>query len=152
MLRTVFTPRYRLLGLNLRDPRIEEGLRIALGAIGRMNARLKLAGIPLLVLLVPTKELVFKSVVPLEDVQSWEFYGSLLENEEEMWRRTKVALRDLDIQYIDALPVLQTLVQDGVQPYPVSWDGHMNVIGHRAVADLVRSSIPKIVPSLAGSQ
>ncbi len=134
------------------DPRIEEGLKIALSAIDHMNARLKLAGIPLLVLLVPTKELVFKSVVPLDDVQSWEFYGSLIENEEEVWRRTKVSLKDLDIQYIDALPVLQTLIQDGVQPYPVSWDGHMNVIGHRAVADLVRSNIPKIVPSLAGSQ
>lgn len=151
-LRTVFTPRYRLLGIDLRDPRIEEGLKIALSAIDHMNARLKLAGIPLLVLLVPTKELVFKSVAPLDDAQSWKFYGSLIENEEEVWRRTKVSLRDLDIQYIDALPVLQTLIQDGAQPYPVSWDGHMNVIGHRAVADLVRFSIPKIAPSLAGSQ
>jgi len=147
VLRTVFTPRYRLGGVDLRDPRIEEGLQIALGAIERINTRLKSVDIPLLVLLIPTKELVFQPLVAVNATPTVEAYRILIENEEEIWRRTKTTLNKLGIRYLDTLPALRTLVNKDIQPYPVSWDGHMNAIGHRVVANLVQSRISGFVVS-----
>jgi len=54
-LRTVLTPAYRLCAVDLSDPRIAEGLRISLDAIGRMNERVHAAHAAFAVLLLPTK-------------------------------------------------------------------------------------------------
>jgi hypothetical protein len=60
--RTVFTSEYRLLALDLKDPRVVEGYRIALRAIQRMKERAEDKNIRFIVLLIPTKELVFKEL------------------------------------------------------------------------------------------
>ena len=61
--RTVLTPEYRSFVVDLSDPRIREGLRISLQVLREMNVRCKATGIRFVVLLIPTKELVFEKVV-----------------------------------------------------------------------------------------
>ena len=68
-------------------------------------------------------------------------YQSLVENEEQVWQETKEFLKKQGIHFIDTLPILRELVQDGIQPYPISKDGHKNSVGHRAIAELVLSEI-----------
>jgi hypothetical protein len=135
--RTVFTSEYRLSALDLGDPRIAEGLQISLRALQRMQASAEARDIRFLVVLIPTKEAVFG--------RQWqhppEVYRRLLENEARVWNITGDFLAQNGIEYLDALPVLRGQLAAGLQPYPVSADGHLNEHGQRAIAELVAGSL-----------
>ena len=142
-IKTVFTPDYRLSALEFNDPRINEGFRVSLEAIRSINKRVKELGIDFVVLLIPTKELVFEDIVykKIDDVP--EAYRSLIKNEELLWIKAKDFLRDQKIYFIDTLPVLRKCIQAGNQPYDISSNGHPNPIGHYAMAEFVFSEIKK---------
>ena len=139
--RTIFTPVRRLCALDLNDIRILEGHRLSLEAIRFMNERTRIANIDFIVLLIPTKELVFKSVVYETQQSMPDEYNTLIDNEELFWRRTKAYLEDQGIGYIDSLPVLRGCFRSGVQPYRITKDGHPNPAGHHAIAELVLSTL-----------
>ncbi|HKY32867.1 MAG TPA: SGNH/GDSL hydrolase family protein [Candidatus Polarisedimenticolia bacterium] len=133
--RTVFTSEYRLTALDLGDPRIDEGLRIALRAIERLHA--SAAGRRFLVVMIPTKESVFRTIwkdPPPASVR-------LMENEELVWSTAKEHFERHGIEHLDALPALREVLGSGVQPYPVSYDGHPNEHGHRAIARMVAEAL-----------
>ena len=138
---TVLTPDHRLCAVNLNDPRIAEGHRLSLEAIRLMDKRTRMANIDFIVLLIPTKELVFKNVVYETGQTIPDVYKTLIDNEELLWHRTKAYLKNQGIDYIDSLPVLRGCFQSGAQPYKITSDGHPNPIGHRAIAELVLSTL-----------
>lgn len=138
---TILTPDYRLCAVNLNDPRIAEGYRLSLEAIRLMDKRTRMANIDFIVLLIPTKELVFKNVVYETGQTIPDVYKTLIDNEELLWHRTKAYLKNQGIDYIDSLPVLRGCFQSGAQPYKITSDGHPNPIGHRAIAELVLSTL-----------
>jgi hypothetical protein len=125
--------KYRLLALNLEDPRIAEWLQISLRVMHKMNEYTIAMNIQLIVLLISTKEMVFRKLWQNPSTS----YSSLTENEEHFWRTTKDFLEQNGIKYLDPLPALQEQLMAGIQPYPVSNDGHPNKHGHRAIAKLV---------------
>ncbi|MDF0673148.1 MAG: hypothetical protein P0120_02225 [Nitrospira sp.] len=131
--KTIFTSAYRLAALDLGDPRIAEGLQISLRAIERMQELAAARRIRFFVVLIPTKETVFR--------QLWknpsESFRRNIENEERALSITKDFLRHNGIEYLDVLPALQEQLMTGVQPYQVSHDGHPNEHGHRAIAKLL---------------
>jgi hypothetical protein len=131
--KTVFTSEYRLSALNLEDPRIAEGLQISLRAIQRMHKFATARNLRFLVVLIPTKEAVFR--------QLWQnppmSYRKVTEHEERFWTTTRDFLNHDGIEYLDALPALRKQLAAGIQPYQVSSDGHPNEYGHRAIARLV---------------
>jgi hypothetical protein len=142
-LRTLLTSRYRLCATNLNDPRITEGLRISLEAMRLMKIRADEAHVQFVVLLLPSKEIVFRDAV----IKAWgtipENYKAVVGNGEVIWRTIKQFLSNQNIHYIDALPTLKSCVETGNQPYFQSADGHPNGEGHHAVAQLVLSEIRK---------
>lgn len=142
-IKTVFEPRYRFLALDQENPRISEGLRLSLLLIKKMNEKAREKGVNFIVLLLPTKELVFKDVVyeRLKDIP--EIYRELMENEELIWKKTKKFLKDERINYVDSLPVLREALLGGNQPYWLGLDGHPNKVGYEAVARLLLSEIGK---------
>ena len=131
--RTVFTSRYRLAAIDQSDPRIAEGLRITLRALDRAHGLAAASKIRFLVLLIPTKELVFAESVK----DPAEVYRRLIENEALARRTTMAFLDEHGIEYIDALPALRAQLAAGPQPYHVDHDGHLNEHGHRAIAEAV---------------
>lgn len=135
--KTIFTSEYRLAALDLGDPRIEEGLQISLRAMQRMNEFASAQNIRFFVLLIPTKEAVYR---PLWEDPSAS-YRSLAEHEKRVWKITKAFLEQNGIEYLDALPALQEQLMTGAQPYQVSHDGHPNEQGHKAIAKLVASHL-----------
>lgn len=139
--KTVFTPQYRASVLDLRDPRIAEGLRISLEAIRRMNDRARAARIRFLVLLIPTKELVFKEAVYRHPVTVPKPYQTLIEEEERVRQQVTASLSHEGIEFADALPGLRESVRMGDSPYPITSDGHPNGAGHCAMAETVLSAI-----------
>jgi SGNH hydrolase-like domain, acetyltransferase AlgX len=135
--KTVFTSEYRLAALKLADPRIAEGLQISLRVMQKMHEEAIARNRRFLVVLIPTKETVFRKLWPNPSMS----YRSLTEHEERLWRTTKALLEQNGIEYLDALPALQEQLVAGIQPYPVSNDGHPNQHGHRAIAQLVAASL-----------
>ncbi|MGH9368457.1 MAG: GDSL-type esterase/lipase family protein [Thermoanaerobaculia bacterium] len=137
--RTIFTPVYRTAAMDLEDPRIAEGLRIALEALRSMSERAREAGTELLVLLIPTKELVFRDEAakapPAED------YWWVIEKEQIIRTRTMEFLRGRGIPFLDTLPALRESLARGLQPYPESADGHPNPEGHRIIAGVVAAEM-----------
>jgi GDSL-like Lipase/Acylhydrolase family len=130
--KTVFTSEYRLSALDLEDPRIVEGLRISFRAMQRMYELAATRNIRFVVILIPTKETVFRRLWQNPSIR----YRHLTENEERFWRTTKDFLEQNGIEYLDALPMLREQLETGIQPYQVSHDGHPNKYGHRAIAKL----------------
>ncbi len=139
--KTVFTSNERLMALNLKDPRIQEGLRISLEAIKEMNNRAAHDGINFIVLLIPTKELVFKDIVQQELFNMPQSYHDLIVNEELFWKRTKKYLQNHRIAFVDALPVMEEFQRNGDDPYMKEHHGHVNPVGYRAIAELINDHI-----------
>lgn len=137
--RTVFTPAYRLCGLDNNDPRIREGVRIIKDSLNALKEKAGAGEIDFLVLLIPTKELAFRRAVysqyDFEDISS--DYRKLVEKEEGLRRELKDFLETSEIGFIDTLPVLSHLVERGVQIYPLTSDGNFNRIGNYVIADAV---------------
>ena len=136
-LKTLLTPAYRLSALNFRDPRIQEGLRLSFLAIENIKTRLDAVQADLLVLFLPTKELVFKDVVLGSATKVSQSFKDLISNEELLWERTKAFLSKKNIPFSDPLSALREEVQKGEQPYGMTSDGHLNPKGHRVVAQLL---------------
>ncbi|MFC1705401.1 GDSL-type esterase/lipase family protein [Planctomycetota bacterium] len=141
--RTVLTSSYRLSALDLDNPRIVEGHRVACEAIARMNAMVRKARAHFIVLLIPTKELVFEEVLRKEGTAVSEGYSRLVRMEQTTWSRTKAWLDKRGIDYVDALPALRAQLRRGPQPYPEDRDGHPNAVGHRTVAELLCSELKR---------
>lgn len=135
--RTIFTPQLRSLGLDRRDPRIEEGYRIALATIERMRDRSVEQGSRFVVLLIPTKEFVFRELVRTGDVGPSENYKALIAHESAFWEDCKLELRAQDIEHIDMSVPLAQSIERGESPYHQSHDGHPSVVGHQVIANQV---------------
>ena len=135
--RTVLTAPYRHVALNLDDPRIDEGLHISLSALrAAANACHKNGARPIVVLL-PTKELVFSRSVPrIEDHPG---LAELISQERAARDIVQKHLAQHGIECIDALPALQADLEscDSTQPYPAGVDGHPNASGNEAIARTV---------------
>lgn len=141
--RTLFTAEYRLAALDLTDPRIREGQRIILEAILHMKQLADQEKRRFIVLLLPTKELVFARETA-GFVSST--YDSLIRNESRSRDEIKVSLRKHAVEYIDTLTNLQKQLSKGQQPYKESADGHPNAVGHRVIAESIRDYIESSNP------
>jgi hypothetical protein len=138
--KTIFTSEYRLAALDLQDPQIRERQRIALEVIRQVHQLALRDGIRFIVLLLSTKELVLsEQAKALESLN----YLALIRNEQQFWSEAKAFFEQHAIEYIDALPALQAGLQEGDQPYHVNYDGHPNAVGHRVIAEAVRSYLPR---------
>jgi len=141
--RAVFGSVFRLMALDLDDPRIAEGFRVSLEAIRLMQQRSQAANIQFAVLLLPTKEMVFKNVVYENPGAAPKAIKAVIHSEELARQKTLNFLRDQEIHFIDPLPALQERLSNGDQPYPISFDDHPSAIGHQTIAGIVLSEIEK---------
>ncbi len=139
--RTILRPTLRLYALDLADPRILEGRNICRKAIKALRERTQSKDIDFILLLIPTKELVFKELVLRDPSRMTSEYQRLIENEEAFWAATKEFLDVRSINWVDALPALRQCLEEGDQPYPITQDGHPNAAGHEAIAKLVLARI-----------
>jgi len=57
------------------------------------------------------------------------------------WTKAKGFFKEREIDFIDSLPVMRECLLDGKQPYVISFDGHLNKIGHNKIAELINDYI-----------
>jgi hypothetical protein len=139
--RTILVPQYRLFALNLQDPRIREGLRVSIEALKRMSTIAQGAGLRFLVVLIPTKELVFFDTFGGDTDRRLLPVLELAHEEQEMSAELKNELRLSGISYADMLPPLRESLSAGDSPYSVTSDGHPNAQGNKVIAAAVWRAI-----------
>ena len=139
--KTIFTPQYRYRAMNLDDIRIAEGMSISLKALAQMNASAAKDGIGFRVLLIPTKEMAFYEALGRYAHPPSEAMRRLLEQETSIRQKTLAFLEHHTIAHMDVLPVLQDTFREGRQPFFVDADGHLNAVGHQAVAQAVHAML-----------
>ncbi len=139
--RTIFTPDYRYIAMNLDDPRIAEGLSISLKALQRMQTVAAANGSDFLVVLIPTKEMVFYGVLDDSGIEPSESMQWVVQQETRLHEQVRTFLKQHDIACIEALAALRQSLMDGKQPYFIDADGHLNALGHDTVARSVNAYI-----------
>ncbi len=140
---TILTPNYRLLALNLNDPRLQEGLRISLEAIKKQKEKAEKSGAEFYVLFIPTKELVFRDLFYGGFASVPRNYSWLIECETKFRKTARNFFEQNNIKYIDSLPSLKKSLQKGQSPYKQISDGHPNAIGQKVIAEVVFSELIK---------
>jgi hypothetical protein len=132
-IRTVFTTAYRLTALDLDDSRIAEGLRITKVALWRTQQTVDGHGVKLLVLLIPTKELVYADLMQREG-KSTGTYSRLVEMENTARGEIKSWCAEKHIACADALPELRNAIARRQQIYPSTTESHPNAAGYAVLA------------------
>lgn len=127
--------------MNIQDPRIQEGQRITLDAIREMKQLADSRSIRFLVLLLPTKERAFYDLYPQYNLEPSESIRSTVELNDEIRELSIGYLQEYEIPYIDTLPVLRGCFEQKQQPFFENADGHLNSIGHDAIAKAVHEYI-----------
>jgi len=134
--RTILTAPYRLRGEDDRDPRIRLGFEVSRKALVAIAERCHTNGVPLLVVLIPTKENVFSGRV--RNLSDYPDMQQLLANEERLKGELISDMRSHGVAYLDVLKALQSAV---AQPYPEDIDGHPNATGYQIIATQVAASL-----------
>lgn len=122
--------------IRIGDQRVAAGARISLQAIAGLRERCG-AECTVVVVLIPTKELVFEPEVEASGVEVPTAYRALVANEKELWRFLRAGLEAEGIACVDVLESLQASVAAERNPYLCDWNGHLNPTGNQVVADRV---------------
>jgi hypothetical protein len=139
-LQTVLTPVARRAVIDTGDPRVEEGLRIGIGALERMQRRCAASGCRIAVVGIPSKELVFAERVLAGGAVQNTALAELALRETLVWERIRAALSRAGIPLIHTLPRLRAEVAAGRNPYRDDWNGHPVALGDAAIAEAVLAS------------
>jgi lysophospholipase L1-like esterase len=127
---TEFTSAHRLTALDLDHPEIAEGLRLAQQMLEDIHQQARAANVQLIVLLIPTKESAYASLV----TDPAAGYQRLIEMEKRA-RADLIAFLDANqMGYLDSLPALEAALRDGQAVFPSDKDGHLNPRGYALIA------------------
>ena len=137
---TILTTSYRLAALDRNEIRIIEGLRITKLALSQIQELTRRGATKLIVLLIPTKELVFADkVAALGKIDST--YAALVQMETADRDEIKDYCSSRRIQVVDVLPALSAAVGRNQQIYLESADGHPNSAGYDLIAKAVKGRL-----------
>jgi len=136
---TLFTPNYRWILLRQDDPRLREGLRLTQQSMTAIQKIAQEHSIRFLVLLIPTKELVYADAMAAQDGVLSSDYARLVATENSVRREIISYLDASGIQWVDSLPNLQRMVGEPI--YPSSTDGHPMPMGYYTIAESVATAL-----------
>ena len=134
-----FTPKIRLSALNIKDPRVQEGLALSLDLINQMNMLCLEKAIDFLVVLIPTQESVYSEYIENNtELENSGIINQLLINERAINKTVKTYFDEHTIAYIDILEPLRSAVgQKSI--YPQNINGHPNKEGYGIIAESIQN-------------
>lgn len=139
-----FQPKGNLRRLDQDSASVREGMRISFKLLKEMNEICAKNHIQFVVVVLPTKEIVFSkylehnSKIPLSDVVE-----KLLVNERLALERTFKFLDDMNIPSVNPLPALQKSAGQGLFAKSAG-DMHPNKNGYRVIAEVVSERLRQI--------
>lgn len=143
--RTVFTTAYRLLAVDLEDPRIAEGLRLTTVSLDKIAGLAARRGVRLLVVLIPTKERVYAERVRRARHGGLDpTYATLVVDEEKCQNQIESLLQQHRIEALALLPVLREAVARGEPVYPPTTESHPSALGYQVIAQAVARRVAEL--------
>lgn len=139
--RTAFTPVRRLKSLDFETPEVREGWRLMLESFERIVELCEQDGIRLVVVGVPTKELVFADrLAGRTDLNNAEVIAQLLVREARVWKDVQAFFEAREIPFVDPLPALrEAALHEPI--YPSNEGGHTVSAGYRVIAETIASAV-----------
>jgi hypothetical protein len=137
---TILTTSYRLAYEDRREPRVLEGIRITKDMLLRIQSRTNAAHVKLIVLLIPTKELVYSKIISARNELD-DTYRALVQMETQNREEMRGFCTDHAIQVADALPALQDAADRNQAIYQASSDGHPQANGYALIAGTVNAAL-----------
>lgn len=142
--RTVFSTGYRFPALDLNNPQILEGLRITKKMLKQIQIQTDEADVELIILLIPTKELVYLDVMQAAYGQNLdETYINLVSMEEKTRSEIMGFCQSQNIDCIDSLPALRQAIFNNKQIYPTGLDDHPVANGYFVLASTVKDALER---------
>lgn len=141
--RTVMTTGYRLALLDLDEPRIGEGLRIAEAALREAHSSAAAYGAHLLVVLIPTKESAYAGVMAARG-HPGTTYARLVAQERTCRERLTAGLARAGIPHADTLPALRSGLERGARLYPPTTESHPTEEGYDVIAHTVVTHLDRL--------
>jgi len=142
--RTVFMTGQHFLGLDLDNPRIAEGLRITKEMLLRTHAKATAANAKLLVLLIPTKELVYSDVIKKSHGSLESSYTKVVSMETRARQEIISLCSENGIESVDPVPELKHAIERGEQIYPWTGDSHFIPRGYFLLASEVGKAVARL--------
>lgn len=130
--KTIFTSPYRLRTLDDADPRIRTGIEISKRMLDQMRLRVSENSIQFVVLLLPTKEYVFRPRVEFPGAHK--SLAELVRHEERIRNEIIQFMQKNGIEFIDPVGDLR---ESERQTYFPDGDGHPNALGHQIIAEKI---------------
>lgn len=136
-----FLPKSILARIDQTNPAIVEGMRITLELLKEMDAECRKEGIRFIVLVIPTKEMVFSDLLEHnKNVALSDVIDSLIANERSAREKTFQFLSEAGIQNIDSLPFLKQSVHEQLYARTPR-DMHPGKNGYRVIAGAVAATL-----------
>jgi len=138
-----FRPEGALRVLDQGDERIREGMRITFKLLAEANEAARQSGVGFLVVVIPTKEMVFADYLEHNrEIRLSDTIDSLLANERVAREKTFSFLKDSRIPYVDTLPTLRRHVSEQLYARTAT-DMHPNSNGYRVIGEAVFDALGK---------
>ena len=139
---TFLTPGIRSGALDLTDPNVQEGLDLSAQALDEIQKQCRARQVDLLVLLIPTKEYVYRDIVFDRGMDlSGSSFRELIDSEERVKARVRAQLDSSGVAYLDLLePMRAAAARNAIFPEN---DGHPNALGYSVIATEVSNWIDR---------
>jgi hypothetical protein len=140
-IKEVFRPEALLHNLNQESKSVREGMRISFDLLRQMDEMCRQNGIRFIVVIIPTKEMVFSEYLENNDtIHLSSVLNGLVANERAARERTFSYLTKASISYVDLLPALKRAAQHELYNRTAT-DMHPNRNGYRVYAEAVFEAV-----------
>jgi len=144
---TVFTPDYRYLSNRSDNPAVRVGYEIMGKIAQKMGEIAEKNHVKLVFTIIPTKELVFKKKVMMENIRPREDYKALVDEEEKNLMALAEELHGVPgAVYVDLLESLQHAAIESQNLYLSQSDGHPNADGYKLIGAVLSKEVVKLLP------
>jgi lysophospholipase L1-like esterase len=141
--RTVLTPAYRLTGLDLDEVPIVEGVRLTKDILRRIKRKTDQEKVELLVLYIPTKEMVYAEAMQNSQGQLQGSYAKLISMETCVEAEITSFCAQEGIEYVNSLPPLRAAIRQNQPIYPSDTESHPNAQGYAILASTVNEALTR---------
>jgi hypothetical protein len=136
--RTVFAnPEGVKMAMDLNDSRIREGVRIVETVFQSMQVELKSKGIRFVVVLIPSKPLVYESLAKKHVPPMPASWFEAVDVEQRMRANFLDFFAKHQIECVNPLASMSSRILEGSQLFPESDDVHLNANGYKVLAESV---------------
>lgn len=142
---TFLPPRALALRIDIQDPRIVEGYRILKATFSEMHKHIEAAGAKLVVLLIPTKQMVYRELIAEQRGPGSEILLQAIADEAQWTRQLEEFFAGLEVPTVNSTELISRALMDKRKPYPVSEDGHPNGIGYAQMANACEGLVRRLL-------